>query len=303
MAPMSEQQGTLPTTLAATGGIATHAARAARAGKRKRRVNLSLAAGASIVAVVILLTIVVPIVSPYDTTDPDLSGQTFAPMSLKHPLGTDNFGRDTFTRIAAGGRTDLAIAVFATLVTVVVGATIGLVAGFFGGWLDTLLMRFVDVAFAFPFLVLVIGIIAILGSGTLNVFIAIWLVGWVAYARIVRGETLVARRLEYVEAARVVGLGNRRIIFRHILPNVISAAVIFAMADAVANILLASSLSFLGLGVQPPNPEWGLMIAEGRDFFLRDWRMTTFPGLAVLVVGAGFSLLGDGLADVMRPRR
>lgn len=298
---MSERDTTLPTTLVAA---ADPRVAEARVGVRRRRPrNWPLIAGAAILAVVLAIVIVAPIVSPYDTTAPNLSGETFAPISLKHPLGTDNFGRDVFTRIAAGGRTDLSIAVFATVVTVIVGAIVGLSAGYFGGWADTLLMRVVDIAFAFPFFVLVIGIIAILGAGTINVFIAIWLVGWVAYARIVRGETLVARRLEYVEAARVVGMRHARIILRHILPNVITAAVVFSMADAIANVLLASSLSFLGLGVQPPNPEWGLMIAEGRDFFLRDWRLTTFPGLAVLVIGAGFSLLGDGLAETLRPKR
>jgi peptide/nickel transport system permease protein len=265
--------------------------------------NFPLIAGAVILGVVLLFVIITPLVSPYNTTKPNLTGETFASPSWSHPLGTDNFGRDIMTRIAEGGRTDLAIALFATVVTVIVGSIVGLTSGYFGGWADTILMRLVDIVFAFPFYVLVVSIIAILGASALNVFIAIWAVGWVAYARIVRGETLVARRLEYVEAARVIGLGHVRVLIRHVLPNVISQAIIFSMADAIGNIVLASSLSFLGLGVQPPSPEWGLMISEGRDFFLRDWQLTTIPGLAILVVGAGFSLLGDGLAEALRPRR
>ena len=263
---MREQGTTLPSTLAAAVDIRpTEAAR--RVGRRRSRLNWPLLSGLVIIGIALLFVIVVPLVSPYDAISPNLSGETFAGPSLKHPLGTDNFGRDVFTRIAEGGRIDLSIAVFATLVTVIVGTIVGLASGYFGGWLDTLLMRIVDVAFAFPFLVLVIGIIAVLGVGVFNVFLAVWLVGWVAYARIVRGETLVARRLEYVEAARVVGLGHTRILARHVLPNVISQAIIFSMADAIGNIILASSLSFLGLGVQPPHAEWGLMIADGRDFF------------------------------------
>lgn len=298
---MSDQSATLPTTLSAAGTAAEPQARLG-ARRRSRLNNFPLIAGSAILGIVLIFVIVAPLVSPYDTSKPNLSGETFAPPSWSHPLGTDNFGRDVLTRIAAGGRTDLAIAVFATMVTVIVGSVVGLASGYFGGWADTILMRLVDIVFAFPFYVLVVSIIAILGASAFNVFIAIWAVGWVAYARIVRGETLVARRLEYVEAARVIGLSHPRVLARHVMPNVISQAIIFSMADAIGNIVLASSLSFLGLGVQPPSPEWGLMISEGRDFFLRDWQLTTFPGLAILVVGAGFSLLGDGLADALRPR-
>jgi peptide/nickel transport system permease protein len=270
---------------------------------KRRRWNAPMIAGLTILGLVLFAAIVIPIVSPYSVTEPDLAGETFAPSSWAHPLGTDNFGRDTLTRIAYGGRIDLAFAVFATLGTFVAGTILGIMTGYLGGWFDTIVMRVVDIVFAFPFIVLVIGVITVLGTGTLNIYLAIWIVGWSVYARIVRGEVLVARRLEYVEAARVIGMRDVRVMVRHIMPNVVSTAIVFAMADAVANIILASSLSFIALGVQPPQPEWGLMLAEGRDFFLRDWRLTTYPGLAVLVVGAGFSLLGDGLAEALRPRR
>ena len=285
-------------TLGEAGEVA--APRASRG--RSRVLNPLLIAGFIIVGLVTIFVVVYPMVSPYSPTEPDFSQPTFADPSWSHPLGTDNFGRDTLTRLAYGGRVDLVIALAATLVTLVVGSALGLLSGYFGGWFDSLLMRLVDFTLTIPYLILVIAIVAILGTGTWNIVYAIWLVGWVAYARIIRAETLVARKLEYVEAARVIGMSQLRIMLRHIVPNVISAALIFAMADMVLNILVSSSLSFLGLGVQPPNPEWGLMVAEARDFFLRDWRLMTYPGLAVLIVGAGFGLIGDGLAQALRPK-
>ena len=271
-------------------------------GGRSRVLNPLLIVGLVIVGLVTVCVVVYPMFSPYSPTEPDFSQPTFADPSWSHPLGTDNFGRDTLTRLAHGGRVDLVIALAATLVTLVVGSALGLLSGYVGGWFDSLLMRLVDFTLTIPYLILVIAIVAILGTGTWNIVYAIWLVGWVAYARIIRAETLVARKLEYVEAARVIGMSQLRIMLRHIVPNVISAALIFAMADMVLNILVSSSLSFLGLGVQPPNPEWGLMVAEARDFFLRDWRLMTYPGLAVLIIGAGFGLIGDGLAQALRPK-
>ena len=269
---------------------------------RSRVLNPLLIVGFVIVGLVTFCVVVYPMLSPYSPTEPDFSQPTFADPSWSHPLGTDNFGRDTLTRLAYGGRVDLVIALAATLVTLVVGSALGILSGYVGGWFDSLLMRLVDFTLTIPYLILVIAVVAILGTGTWNIVYAIWLVGWVAYARIIRAETLVARKLEYVEAARVIGMSQLRIMLRHIVPNVISAALIFAMADMVLNILVSSSLSFLGLGVQPPNPEWGLMVAEARDFFLRDWRLMTYPGLAVLIVGAGFGLIGDGLAQALRPK-
>ena len=255
-----------------------------------------------ILGVVALFCIFYPMLSPWNPIQPDFSQPTFASPSRAHPLGTDNFGRDTLTRIAAGGRVDLVVATLATLVTVIAGTIVGITSGYFGGAIDTALMRFVDFVVTIPYLVLVIAIVSILGTGVRSIIYAIWIIGWVTYARIVRGETLVVRRLEYIEAARVIGMGNTRILVRHVLPNVIAVALIFAMADVVLNILLASSLSFLGLGTQPPNPEWGLMVAEARDFFLRDAWLMVWPGMAIMITGAAFGLLGDGLAQRLRPR-
>lgn len=281
--------------------------RAADAARPRRRRsawkrNPSLVSGLVLLAILLAIIIIVPAVSPHSVTDPDFSQPTFAGPSLRHPLGTDNFGRDIFTRLAAGGRIDLVIAVVATGVTLVVGTILGLITGYFGGWIDTIIMRIVDLTVAIPTLVLVIALVAILGTGTMNIIYAIWLVGWVTYARIIRGETIVARRMDYVDAARVIGMGSGRIMWRHIVPNVIIAAIIFAMADVVLNILLSSSLSFLGLGVQSPNPEWGLMVSEARDFFLKDWRLMTYPGIAILLIGAAFGLIGDGLGQALRRR-
>jgi peptide/nickel transport system permease protein len=297
-APMTAAE---PTALQAAMGPISD--RVARSQRRKRWLNSSFIAGAAILFVIFFFAMVYPFISDWDPNNPDFSQPTFASPSWDHPLGTDNFGRDTLTRLAMGGRIDLLIALAGTSVTLVVGGLIGITSGFRGGWLDTLVMRFVDFTVTIPDLILLIAMVAILGTGTMQIVYAIWLVGWIAYARIVRAETLFQRKLEYVEAARVMGMSNLRIMLRHILPNVTSAAIVFAMADMVLNILTASSLSFLGLGVQPPNAEWGLMVAEARDFFLRDWRLMTYPGIAVLITGAGFGLIGDGLAQALRPKR
>jgi len=274
--------------------------------------NSVLLSGFVLLLLVLLAIIIGPLVSPYSPTEPAFDQPTFAGPSWSHPLGTDNFGRDTATRLAYGGRTDLVIAIAGTLVTVLVGLLIGLLAGFYGGKLDMLLMRLVDFTLALPYLVLAIGIIAVLGTAPthvpgfgplpVNVIFVIWLIGWVTYARLVRGEVLVAKNMEYVDAARVCGASTTRLILRHITPNVLAIVIIYAMADVVMNILLLSSLSFLGLGQQPPYPEWGLMVSEARDFFLRDWRMMTYPGLAVLITGAAFGLIGDGLTQALRPK-
>ena len=273
-----------------------------RIGRQRRWINPTLLSGLVFLGIIILFVVGYPFLVDWSPTEPDFSQPTFAGPSWDHLLGTDNFGRDNLTRLAYGGRVDLVVAFVATAVTVIVGGFLGLLTGYFGGWFDTLIMRLVDFTLTMPYLVLVIAIVAILGTGTNNIVYAIWLVGWVTYARIVRAETLVARRLEFVDAARVIGMSHLRIMLRHITPNVIASSLVYSMADFVLNILVASTLSFLGLGVQPPHPEWGLMVAEARDFFLRDWRLMTYPGLAVLITGAAFGLIGDGLAQALRPK-
>jgi len=183
-----------------------------------------------------------------------------------------------------------------------IGSVIGAISGYLGGRIDTFVMRTVDIIWAFPFYVLVIAIVGTLGPSIANMYLAFALVVWISFARIVRGEVLVVKRLEYVQAARVLGYSRARIILRHILPNAITPAMVYAMADVVLTILAVTSLSFLGLGVQPPQAEWGLMIAEGRNFIFDAWWISTFPGVAIIYVGIAFTLLGDGLDDLLRPK-
>ncbi|MDQ2653646.1 MAG: ABC transporter permease [Chloroflexota bacterium] len=267
---------------------------------KRRRVNGTLITGAVLLLIIVLIAIVGPFVVPYA---PDAFGVPLQPPSREHPFGTDNFGRDVATRVVYAAHLNLLIGIVPTAITFAVGIIVGSIAGYFGGKVDTVVMRIIDVVVAFPFIVLVIGIVSMLGPGLRNLFIGIGLVGWVAYARLVRGEILVAKNQEYVLAAKTLGNSSARIIGRHILPNVIAPAVVFAMSDAVLNILLGAALSFLGLGVQPPTPEWGSMIQEAQNFIRQAWWMPTFPGLAIIVAGIAFSVLGDGLAERLQTGR
>ena len=223
------------------------------------------------------------------------------PPSAHHLLGTDQLGRDTFTRLLYGLRLDLRIAFIAVLLPFVLGTVLGSLAGYFGGWVDTTIMRLVDIVVAFPFYVLIIALVFVLGPGERSIYLAITLVGWVAYARIIRGEILVAKRQDYVTAARSGGLSNVRIMRRHLLPNVITQAFIYGMSDIVQDILAIVTLGYLGLGIPPPTADLGSMINDGQNFLSTHWQLTTFPGLAVVIVGLGLSLTGDGLADLLRP--
>lgn len=274
----------------------------AAGGRRRRPRNWPLLIGGALLGVIALACIAAPLLTPYDPIAQNIVNQGLPPFSPGHPLGTDApFGRDVLSRMLYGGRVDLLIGFGGTAVTILVGTLVGLIAGYVGGRLDAVLMRIVDVFFAFPFLVLVLAIIAMLGPSLFNLFIAIWAVGWVSYARIIRGETLVAKQQEYVLAARALGYNPVRIMVRHILPNVFSAALVFSMADAVGNILLGAALGYLGLGVPPPSPEWGAMIADGQNYMVTAWWVPTVPGLAAVLVGVALSLIGDGLADRLRP--
>jgi peptide/nickel transport system permease protein len=260
----------------------------------------SFVAGASIIGLIVLLAILAPLVTWHDPIQQDLASGLQG-SSWNHPFGTDELGRDVWTRLVYGARTDLQVAFLAVLFPFTIGTAIGLVAGYFGGWFDTVTNWLVNIVVAFPFYVLVIALVFALGSGTRNIYIAITIVGWVSYARIVRGEVVVAKRREYVLAARAAGLSHGRIMVRHLLPNVITQAIVFSMSDIVLDILAIVTLGYLGLGIQPPTPDWGRMIADGQTYLTTHWELSTIPGIAIVVTALGLSLLADGLADLLRP--
>lgn len=259
----------------------------------------TLVAGGGMLAVILLASIFAEYVTPYDPIEQNLRN-TLRPPSLVHPFGTDNFGRDVFSRVLHAARVDIQIGVLCVLFPWLLGSLLGAIAGYVGGLVDTVVMRTVDTFMAFPFLIMAIGVIAVLGPGVTSMYIALTLSGWSMYARIVRAEVLVARRSDYVLAARALGYRDSRIVLRHILPNVITPTIIFAMTSMVLVILSTVTLSFLGLGLPPPTPTWGTMIAEGRNFIFTAWWMVTLPGIAIVVVGLALSLLGDGIADLLR---
>ncbi|HEY2313898.1 MAG TPA: ABC transporter permease [Streptosporangiaceae bacterium] len=278
------------------------AATAERAQPRRRMWyrQPALIAGLVIIGVILFLVIAAPLLTSYNPDAQNLN-DTLQGFSAHHLLGTDQEGRDTFTRLLYGGRIDLQVAFIAVLFPFVLGTILGSVAGYFGGWVDIVIMRIVDIVVAFPFFVLIIALVFVLGPGERSIYIAITLVGWVSYARIIRGEILVAKRQEYVLAAQSGGLSNLRIMGRHLLPNVITQAIVYAMSDIVQDILAIVTLSYLGLGIQPPTSDWGTMISDGQNFLTTHWQLTTIPGLAVVITGLGLSLIGDGLADLLRP--
>jgi peptide/nickel transport system permease protein len=262
--------------------------------------NPALMAGLIITGIVLIAAIIAPLITFYNPITQNLTDALQGP-SAAHWLGTDQFGRDTWTRLVYGARVDLRIAFIAVLFPFVLGTVLGSIAAYFGGWADLVIMRVVDVVVAFPFFVLLIALVFVLGPGARSIYIAITVVGWVSYCRIVRAEILVAKRQEYVLAAQSAGLSNTRIMGRHLMPNVISQAIIYGMSDIVQDILAIVTLGYFGLGIPPPTAEWGSMINGGQNFLTTHWELTTIPGIAVILVGLGLSLIGDGLADLLRP--
>ncbi len=257
-------------------------------------------AGVIIVGTILTLAILAPVIAPYDPNKQDLQN-ILADPSSKHWLGTDQLGRDVWSRMLYAARIDLRVGFLAVLLPFLIGTTLGAIAGYYGRFGDTLVSRVAEVVVAFPFFVLIIAMVFVLGPGTRNIYLAITVVGWVSYMRIIRGEVLVAKRQEYTLAAQAAGLSSPRIIVRHLLPNVITQAIVFAMSDIVLDILLIVTLGYLGLGIQPPTPDWGGMIADGQTFITVKWQLSTIPGVAVVITGLGLSLIGDGLADLLRP--
>ena len=270
--------------------------------RRRRRVPVPLAGGVALIGLSLLLAFLPGLFAPYDPLHFDYQAILKGP-SWAHPFGTDKFGRDMLSRTIWAYSIDMQIAVFATLFPVVFGTIVGMLVGYYGGIAQTIFGRVVDMVITFPFLVLVIAIVAVLGPGLTNMYIAVGVVDWVFYARLISAEMRVQKKLDYAAAGRVMGYGDARIMLRHLLPNAITPVIVYWMTDMALSILLGSSLGYLGLGAQPPAAEWGVLIASGKNFMTTGWWMTIFPGIAIVATGFGFSLLGDGLAELMRPQR
>lgn len=289
-----------------TATVAAAPAPAASAYKPKKisvwRRSPSLLVGVVLVALTCLVAAFPNVFAPGDPTAMDFLAM-LKPPSAEHWFGTDNYGRDIYTLVIHATRLDLLIGLGSVALPFVLGSLLGLIAGYYGGKLDAIIMRILDIFVAFPFMVLAIAIVAILGNGVMNLLIAMWIVSWPPYTRLVRSEVLIAKNSEYVQAAKTLGYSDFSIIMRHILPNVISSSVVYAASDIVMCIMTAASMSFLGLGVPPNTPEWGAIISNGKSFITGGyWWISTMPGVVMAVVGLGFSLLGDGLNDLLRTK-
>jgi len=257
-------------------------------------------------AVIVLLTVVAalaaPWVVPYDPSSQQLSLRLERP-SPSHPFGLDELGRDIFSRVLAGARISLMVGITVVGISSIAGIVLGAIAGYFGGWLDEAISRSIDVLLAFPGILLAIALVAVLGPSLKNVVMALSAIGWVGYARLVRGQVLRAREFEFVQAARALGARTPRILFRHVVPTTLPAVMVQATLGMAGAILAEASLSFLGLGVQPPTPSWGTMLNGGRVHLLDAPHLTIFPGAAIAVLVLGFNFLGDGLRDMLDPKR
>ena len=270
--------------------------------KRRRALPGTLVGAVIVLGASLAMAFFPGLFAPYDPTAFDYNAIMHGP-SWAHPFGTDNFGRDMLSRVIHAYRIDMQIAVFATTGPFIFGTIVGALVGYVGGWVEAVFGRVVDAVITFPFLVLVIAIVSVLGPGLDNMYIAVGVVDWVFYARLVSAEVKIQRRLDYAAAAHGMGYGHTRIIFRHLLPNAITPAVVYLMTDMALAILLGSSLGYLGLGAQPPAAEWGVLIADGKNFMTTAWWVSVFPGIAIVITGLGFSLAGDALADLLRVNR
>ena len=262
---------------------------------------MMLKTGASIVALAALAAIVGPFVTPFDPASQELALRLAGP-SAAHPFGLDELGRDILARILSGARISLLVGVAVVSVSSLVGMLLGSTAGYFGGRVDDVISRVIDVLMAFPGILLAIALVAVLGPSLTNVVLALSIIGWVGYARLVRGQTLRAREFDFVQAARALGAGSGRIILRHVLPSALPAVVVQATLGMAGAIIAEASLSFLGLGVQPPTPSWGTMLDAGRSHLFDAPHLTIFPGVAIATLVLGFNFLGDGLRDRVDPK-
>jgi len=264
-------------------------------------------AGLVITVAVILMAIFAPYVAPHDPEKVDLALRLKPPFwlengSFNYPLGTDSLGRDVLSRIIFGSQKSILVSFLATVISCILGVILGLISGYYGGMLDTVITRLGDIQLAFPLILLSIAVIAVLGASTINLIIVFGIANWVVYARVTRGAVLSVKEKEYVESSRAAGCSDWRIIIYHIFPNVFAPIIVIATLSLAGIIISESSLSFLGLGVPPPNPTWGGMLSEGRQYLYDGWWVATFPGLAIMLTVLGVNLFGDGLRDAFDPK-
>jgi peptide/nickel transport system permease protein len=268
--------------------------------KRFSRNKLALAGGI-IVAFLLFVAILAPLVSPYDPNDIDRK-HILEPPGIQHPLGTDDLGRDVLSRMIWGSQISLSVGFVAVGISVIMGMIFGSISGYYGGWMDRIIMRFIDIMLSVPTFFLILAVIAFIGSSIWNIMIIIGITSWMGVARLVRAEFLSLKEREYVLAARAVGASNMRIIFRHIMINSLAPVLVSAVLGIAGAVLVESSLSFLGIGVQPPTPSWGNILTLGKDNMETAWWLSVFPGLAILITVLGYNLLGEGVRDALDPR-
>ena len=274
---------------------------------RLRRLRF-LAVGSGVVLLAVACAILAPWLSPHDPYLQAIGDRLMPPVwdaggSWRHPLGTDPLGRDLLSRIIYGARVSISAGALAVVLAMILGVLMGLLAGYYGGGADTVISNLVNIMLAFPFLLLALAAIAVVGPSFTNMIVVLGVTGWPVYTRVVRAETLKFREREFVQAARALGLGSPRIIWGHVLPNLANTIIVMASLEVARMIILESFLSFLGLGIQPPTPSWGAMLGEGRVYMLTSWWLAAFPGAAIFVTTLGINLLGDGLRDVLDPYR
>lgn len=264
--------------------------------------NFLLIIGGFIVGFFVILAIFAPLIATYDPSAINMKS-VFLPPSYSHFFGTDELGRDVFSRVVYGARVSIFIGIVAVGISVIIGTILGLASGYYGKWADSIIMRFTDVMLCFPSFFLILAVIAFLSPSLVNVMAVIGLTGWMGVARLVRAETMSVKNREYIVAARLAGLSSLKILFKHILPNVISPVFVTATLGIAGAILMESSLSFLGLGVQPPTPSWGNILTAGKDNIMFAWWLSFFPGIAILLTALGYNMLGEGLRDVLDPKK
>lgn len=268
---------------------------------RQLRLNRGAIIGGGVLAFLVVVAITAPVIAPYDPIEMAAQDMLMPP-GREHLFGTDNFGRDLFSRVIHGARISLMVGFLSVSIGAVTGMVLGLLSGYSGGWVDALIMRVMDALLAFPGILLSLSIMVVLGSDLKNVMIAVGISSVPRYTRVVRASVLTAKENLYVEAARAIGCSSMVIMFRHILPNVFAPVVVLSTLGIAGAILLSAGLSYLGLGAQPPTPEWGLLLNSGRDYLAIAWWITTFPGIAIMVTVLAINMLGDGLRDALDPR-